>query len=74
MIFPEIDKNSKNPVEQFRIIMRGLGYSEWEISVDITNKVDVIRSRRRHALREQLDEILEKMTDAELVALEGGEQ
>ncbi len=74
MIFPEIDKNSKNPVEQFRIIMLGLGYSEWEIGVDITNKVDFIRSRRRHALLEQLGEILETMTDAELVALEGGEQ
>ncbi len=74
MIFPEIDKNSKNPVEQFRIIMRGLGYNEWEIRADITSKVDVIRSLRRHALLEQLGEILETMTDAELVALEGGEQ
>lgn len=74
MIFPEIDKKSKKPVEQFRIIMQGLGYNEWEIRADITSEVDVIRSQRRHALLEQLREILEKMTDAELVALEGGEQ
>lgn len=74
MILPEIDKDSKKPVEQFRSIMRGLGYNEWEIRADITSKVDVIRSLRRHALLEQLGEILETMTDAELVALEGGEQ
>lgn len=74
MICPEIDKNSKNPVEQFRIIMRGLGYHKWDIDTDITRKVDTIRSFRRNALLEQLGEILETMTDAELVALKGGEQ
>lgn len=72
MILPEIDKNSKKPVEQFRIIMRGLGYSPWSIQTDISNKVDDIRSMRRHALLNQLGAILETMTDEELTALKGG--
>lgn len=63
-----------NAIDQFRAGMKDLGYTYQEIDIEIRLIAASERAARCRRLRENINEAVRGMTDAELKALEGGAQ